>query len=117
MVFQVSSNPNRARIVSLHQGEEIQQSVALDTYTVSFSTTKRTAFGMFNIFTHFFFKSYLKPDGIIKIKEAPLRTSRDAISMLMARCFLKEEIKDIKGVRRINRSFVFQCRIQHRNDQ
>lgn len=64
-----------------------------------------------------FCESSLKPDGNIKIKEVLLSTSRNAISMLMDRCFLKEEIKDIKGVRRINRSFFFHCRIQHRNDQ
>lgn len=47
-------------------------------------------------------QNILQLERIIKIKVVPLNASRDAISMLMDRCFLKEEIKDIKGVTRIN---------------
>lgn len=86
----------------------------LHAYVEAFPTGKRRAFGIFNFFFHSFCESNLKPDGIIKIKVVPLSTRRDAISMLMDRCFLKKEIKDIKGVREINRHFFFfLCKTQH----
>jgi len=79
------------------------------THVQFFSSAKRRRepLGFLIFFFHSFCESRLKPDGIIKIKEVPLSASRDAISMLMDRCFLKEEIKDIKGVRRINSSLFF----------